>query len=137
AMMNGIALHGGLIPYGGTFLVFSDYARNALRMSALMKLRVIYVMTHDSIGLGAAGPTHQPVEHVPSLRIIPGMTLWRPCDTVETAIAWADAIERRDGPTVLALTRQGLPAQPRSAEQLAQARRGGYVLKDCEGVPEA
>jgi len=137
ASMNGIALHGGLIPYGGTFLVFSDYARNAMRMSALMKQRVIYVMTHDSIGLGEDGPTHQPVEHLPSLRIIPGMTLWRPCDAVETAVAWADAIERRDGPTVLALSRQGLPAQPRDAEQLANIRRGGYVLKDCTGTPEA
>jgi transketolase len=137
AIMNGVALHGGLIPYGGTFLVFSDYARNAMRMSALMKQRVIYVMTHDSIGLGEDGPTHQPVEHVPSLRIIPNMTLWRPCDSAETAIAWADAIERRGGPTVLALTRQGLPAQARTAEQLADVKRGGYVLLDCEGVAEA
>ena len=114
AIMNGIALHGGFIPYGGTFLVFSDYARNGMRMSALMKQRVIYVMTHDSIGLGEDGPTHQPVEHLPSLRIIPNMTLWRPCDALETAVAWADAIERRDGPTCLALTRQALPAQPRT-----------------------
>ncbi len=136
AIMNGIALHGGLIPYGGTFLVFSDYARNGMRMSALMKQRVIYVMTHDSIGLGEDGPTHQPVEHVPSLRLIPNMTLWRPCDSLESAVAWTDAIERRDGPTVLALTRQALPAQPRSAAQIAAVRRGGYVLKDCEGVPE-
>ena len=136
AIMNGVALHGGLIPYGGTFLVFSDYARNGMRMSALMKQRVIYVMTHDSIGLGEDGPTHQPVEHVPSLRLIPGMTLWRPCDSLETAIAWVDAIERRDGPSVLALTRQALPAQPRTAAQVADVRRGGYVLKDCEGTPE-
>jgi len=135
AIMNGIALHGGFIPYGGTFLVFSDYARNALRMSAIMKQRVIYVMTHDSIGLGEDGPTHQPVEHVPSLRLIPNMTLWRPCDSLETAVAWTDAIERA-GPTVLALTRQALPAQPRSAAQIEAVRRGGYVLKDCEGTPE-
>src|SRR5690606_33299811 len=108
AIMNGVALHGGFIPYGGTFLVFSDYARNALRMSALMKQRVIYVLTHDSIGLGEDGPTHQPVEHLPSLRLIPQMTLWRPCDAAETAVAWADAIERADGPTCLALTRQAL-----------------------------
>ncbi|HEY6642571.1 transketolase [Povalibacter sp.] len=137
AIMNGIALHGGEIPYGGTFLVFSDYARNGMRMSALMKQRVIYVMTHDSIGLGEDGPTHQPVEHLPSLRIIPNMTVWRPCDTLETAVAWADAIERRNGPSVLALTRQGLPAQTRTAAQIEAVRRGGYVLKDCEGTPEA
>jgi transketolase len=137
AIMNGMALHGGVIPYGGTFLVFSDYARNAMRMSALMKLQVIYVMTHDSIGLGEDGPTHQPIEHLPSLRIVPNMTVWRPCDTLETAIAWVDAIERKQGPTTLALTRQGLPPQPRSAEQIANVRRGGYVLRDCEGTPEA
>jgi transketolase len=136
AMMNGMALHGGVIPYGGTFLVFTDYARNALRMSALMKQRVIYVMTHDSIGLGEDGPTHQPVEHLPSLRIIPNMTVWRPCDVVETGQAWADAIERREGPTVLALTRQALPGQVRSAEQIADIRRGGYILKDSEGTPD-
>jgi transketolase len=116
--------------------VFSDYARNGMRMSALMKQRVIYVMTHDSIGLGEDGPTHQPVEHLPSLRIIPNMTVWRPCDTLETAVAWADAIERRNGPTVLALTRQGLPAQTRTAQQIEAVRRGGYVLKDCDGAPE-
>jgi len=136
AIMNGVALHGGEIPYGGTFLVFSDYARNGMRMSALMNQRVIYVMTHDSIGLGEDGPTHQPVEHLPSLRIIPNMTVWRPCDTLETAVAWADAIERRNGPTVLALTRQGLPAQTRTAQQIEAVRRGGYVLKDCDGAPE-
>jgi len=136
AAMNGMALHGGVIPYGGTFLVFTDYARNALRMSALMKQRVIYVMTHDSIGLGEDGPTHQPVEHLPSLRIIPNMTVWRPCDVTETAQAWADAIERREGPTVLALTRQGLPGQARTAEQVAEIRRGGYILKDSEGTPD-
>jgi transketolase len=136
AMMNGLALHGGLIPYGGTFLVFSDYARNAMRMAALMKQRVVYVLTHDSIGLGEDGPTHQPVEHLPSLRLIPNMTVWRPCDSTETAVAWADAIERRSGPTCLALTRQALPAQTRTAEQIAAVRRGGYVLRDCEGAPE-
>ena len=136
AIMNGLSLHGGLIPYGGTFLVFSDYARNAMRMSALMKQRVIYVLTHDSIGLGEDGPTHQPVEHVPSLRMIPNMTLWRPCDSTETAVAWAASIEHRTGPTALALTRQALPQQPRSEQQIADIRRGGYVLKDCEGQPE-
>jgi len=136
AAMNGMALHGGVIPYGGTFLVFTDYARNALRMSALMKQRVIYVMTHDSIGLGEDGPTHQPVEQLPSLRIIPNMTVWRPCDVTETAQSWADSIERKNGPTVLALTRQALPAQPRTPEQIAAIRRGGYILKDCEGTPE-
>jgi transketolase len=135
AIMNGVALHGGFIPYGGTFLVFSDYARNAMRMSALMRQRVIYVLTHDSIGLGEDGPTHQPVEHIPSLRIIPNMIVWRPCDALETAMAWVDAIERRDAPTVLALTRQALPAQQRSPRQIADVRRGGYVLKDCDGTP--
>ena len=136
AIMNGIALHGGLIPFGGTFLVFSDYARNGIRMSALMKQRVIYVLTHDSIGLGEDGPTHQPVEHVPSLRLIPNLDLWRPCDTLETAVAWAEAIGRSDGPSILALTRQALPLQPRTDEQIAAVRRGGYVLRDCEGTPE-
>jgi transketolase len=136
AIMNGLSLHGGFIPYGGTFLVFSDYARNALRMAALMKQGVIYVLTHDSIGLGEDGPTHQPIEHTASLRIIPNMTVWRPCDTVETAVAWADAIERRTGPTSLVLTRQALPYQARNAEQIANIRRGGYVLSDCAGAPE-
>jgi transketolase len=136
AIMNGLSLHGGFIPYGGTFLVFSDYARNALRMAALMKQGAIYVFTHDSIGLGEDGPTHQPVEHIQSLRIIPNMTVWRPCDTVETAAAWADAIEHRTGPTSLVLTRQGLPHQARNAEQLANIRCGGYVLVDCVGTPE-
>jgi len=136
AIMNGIALHGGLVPYGGTFLVFSDYARNAVRMAALMKQRVILVYTHDSIGLGEDGPTHQPVEHVASLRMIPNMRLWRPCDTVETAIAWAEAIGRHDGPTSLVLTRQGLPAMTRTAAQAADIVRGGYVLADCEGPPD-
>jgi len=136
AMMNGIALHGGFIPYGGTFLIFSDYARNGVRMAALMKQRVIFVLTHDSIGLGEDGPTHQPIEQLASLRIIPQMTVWRPCDVLETALAWADAIERRDGPTCLALTRQALPAQTRTPEQIAAVRRGGYVLKDCAGEPQ-
>ena len=125
AIMNGIALHGGLIPFGGTFLVFSDYARNGIRMSSLMRQRVIYVLTHDSIGLGEDGPTHQPVEHIPSLRLIPHLDLWRPCDTLETAVAWAAAIERADGPSILALTRQALPLQPRTDAQVAAVRRGG------------
>ncbi len=136
AIGNGLALHGGLIPYSGTFLVFSDYARNAVRLAALMHIRNILVYTHDSIGLGEDGPTHQPVEHVASLRIMPNMTLWRPCDTVETAVAWIDAIERKDGPTSLVLTRQGVPHQARSAEQLEAIRRGGYVLVDSDGDPE-
>ncbi len=136
AIMNGVALHGGFIPYGGTFLVFSDYARNAVRMAALMKQRVILVYTHDSIGLGEDGPTHQPVEHLTSLRAIPNMRVWRPCDTVETAIAWGNAIERRDGPTSLVLTRQALPAATRSAAQLAAIASGGYVLAEVEGAPD-
>jgi transketolase len=124
AIMNGIALHGGFIPYGGTFLIFTDYARNALRMSALMKQRVIYVLTHDSIGLGEDGPTHQPIEQVSTLRMIPNMSLWRPCDAVETAVAWKAAIERTTGPTSLILSRQNLPHQERSAEQVASIARG-------------
>jgi transketolase len=136
AIMNGVALHGGFIPYGGTFLVFSDYARNAVRMAALMKQRVILVYTHDSIGLGEDGPTHQPVEQVASLRIIPNMRVWRPCDTVETAVAWAEAVERRDGPTSLILSRQALPAMARSDAQTADIARGGYVLADCDGAPD-
>lgn len=136
AICNGIALHGGIIPYCGTFLTFSDYARNAVRMAALMKLRNIFVYTHDSIGLGEDGPTHQPVEHVASLRIMPNMRVWRPCDAVETAVAWRDAIERTDGPTSLALTRQGVPHQTRTAHQMEAIRRGGYVLLDSESAPE-
>jgi len=136
AICNGLGLHGGVIPYSGTFLTFSDYARNALRMAALMELQNIFVYTHDSIGLGEDGPTHQPVEHVASLRIMPNMRVWRPCDTVETAIAWRDAIERRDGPTSLVLTRQGLPHQERNDTQIADIARGGYVLKDSEGAPD-
>jgi len=131
AICNGIALHGGLIPYHATFLVFSDYARNALRMAALMKQRVVCVFTHDSIGLGEDGPTHQPVEHAATLRLIPGMDVWRPCDTVETAAAWAAALERRDGPTSLLLSRQNLPFQPRSDEQQAAIARGGYILSEA------
>lgn len=135
--MNGAALHGGFIPYGGTFLVFSDYARNALRMAAIMKQRSIFVLTHDSIGLGEDGPTHQPVEHVPTLRLIPNMSVWRPCDVTETVAAWRAALTRNTGPTSLALTRQGLAPQQRSAEQVANIAKGGYVLSDCEGEPEA
>ncbi|MGR9093397.1 MAG: transketolase [Gammaproteobacteria bacterium] len=137
AICNGMALHGGIIPYSGTFLVFSDYARNALRMAALMKIQQILVYTHDSIGLGEDGPTHQPVEHVASLRLMPNMRVWRPCDTVETAVAWRDAIERRDGPTSLVLTRQGVPHQPRDAAQISDIARGGYVLKESAGDPDA
>ena len=135
AIMNGIALHGGFIPYGATFLVFSDYARNALRLAALMKQRVVHVFTHDSIGLGEDGPTHQPVEHATSLRIIPNMDVWRPCDAVETAIAWRVAVERADGPTSLLLSRQNLPHQTRDDAQLAGVARGGYVLADADGKP--
>ncbi|MCX7204269.1 MAG: transketolase, partial [Burkholderiales bacterium] len=130
AMMNGMALHGGHLPYGGTFLTFSDYSRNALRMAALMKQRVIHVFTHDSIGLGEDGPTHQSVEHVPSLRIIPGLDVWRPADGLETAVAWACAVERRDGPTALALSRQNLPQLTNDAAVAAHIRLGGYVLAD-------
>ena len=134
AMMNGITLHGGFIPYGGTFLVFSDYARNALRMAALMKIRSIYVFTHDSIGLGEDGPTHQPVEHAASLRLIPNMDLWRPCDTVETAVAWGAALGRSDGPTALLLSRQNLPFCKRDSMQ--EIQKGGYVLSDA-AMPRA
>ena len=134
AIANGMALHGGLIPYVGTFLTFSDYARNALRMAALMKLRSIFVFTHDSIGLGEDGPTHQSVEHAASLRLIPNMDVWRPCDTVETAVAWAAAIERADGPACLLFTRQNVPYQGRDVAQIAAIRRGGYVLADWDGA---
>ena len=137
ALNNGMALHGGFIPYDATFLVFSDYARNALRMSALMHLRTIHVYTHDSIGLGEDGPTHQPVEHVSSLRLMPNMYVWRPCDAVETAVAWREAIEKSDGPTSLILSRQGLPYQERSQQQISDIARGGYVLLDCAGTPDA
>jgi len=134
AMMNGLALHGGIIPYGGTFLTFSDYARNALRMAALMRRRVIYVFTHDSIGLGEDGPTHQPVEHAASLRLIPNLELWRPCDTVETAAAWDAAIRRGDGPTALVLTRQNVAFARRGEAALADVHRGGYVLSEAKGA---
>lgn len=136
AIMNGLALHGGFIPYGGTFLMFMEYARNALRMAALMKIRSVFVYTHDTIGLGEDGPTHQPVEQLASLRLTPNMETWRGCDQVEVAVAWQQAIERKDGPTSLVLTRQPLAQQPRNAVQLGEIARGGYVLSDCEGQPE-
>jgi len=135
AMMNGQAAHGGVIPYGGTFLVFSDYARNALRMSALIGLRSIFVLTHDSIGLGEDGPTHQPIEHLASLRLMPNMDLWRPCDSVETAVAWRAAVERAKGPTCLVLTRQDLPHVPRTPEQIAAIARGGYIVSNGNEPP--
>ena len=136
AILNGLSLHGGFIPYGGTFLVFSDYARNALRMAALMRTRNIFVFTHDSIGLGEDGPTHQPVEHLVSLRAMPNMSVWRPCDAVETAVAWRAAIECSDGPTSLILTRQGLPHMNRTTDQIDAISRGGYILLDSDGDPE-
>ena len=136
AIMNGIALHGGFIPYGGTFLIFSDYARNGIRMSALMRQRVLYVLTHDSIGLGEDGPTHQPIEQTSSLRLIPNLNVWRPCDGVETAVAWRAGIERTDGPSAFILSRQGLAPQSRDSEQVANIVRGGYVLRDSEGTPD-
>ncbi|MBF8176086.1 transketolase [Herminiimonas contaminans] len=131
AIMNGIALHGGYIPFGATFLTFSDYSRNALRMAALMKLRSIFVFTHDSIGLGEDGPTHQSIEHVSSLRLIPNLDNWRPCDTVESAVAWEQAVKRKDGPSTLIFSRQNLPFQERTAEQIADIKRGAYVLRDA------
>jgi transketolase len=133
AIMNGITLHGGYIPYGGTFLTFSDYSRNAIRMAALMKIRVIHVFTHDSIGLGEDGPTHQSVEHIPSMRIIPGLDVWRPADGLETAVAWACAVERRDGPSALCLSRQNLPRLT-NVSMVENIRRGGYILSDMEGA---
>ena len=137
AIGNGVALHGGLIPFSGTFLTFSDYARNALRMAALMKLRNIFVYTHDSIGLGEDGPTHQSVEHVSSMRLMPNLDVWRPCDTIESAQAWISAAERRDGPSALVFSRQNLQFQKRDAQQLAAIARGAYVLADCSGAPQA
>ena len=134
AIMNGIALHGGYIPFGATFLTFSDYSRNALRMAALMKIRSIFVFTHDSIGLGEDGPTHQSVEHVSSLRLIPNLDNWRPCDTVESAVAWEHAVKREHGPTTLIFSRQNLPYQERTAEQIANINRGGYILKEVTDV---
>lgn len=136
AIMNGVMLHGGFKPYGATFLMFMEYAKNAVRMASLMKLPVIFVYTHDSIGLGEDGPTHQPVEQTSSLRITPNMSVWRPCDQVESAIAWKHAIENTDGPSSLIFSRQGLPQMERTSQQLENVYRGGYVLKDCEGVPE-
>jgi transketolase len=136
AVMNGIALHGGFIPYGGTFLIFSEYARNALRMAALMKVHSVFVYTHDSIGLGEDGPTHQAVEQLATLRLIPNMSVWRPCDAVESAVAWKHAIERHNGPTSLVFSRQGLPHQERSSEQIANISRGGYILRDSEAPPD-
>jgi len=137
AIMNGIVLHGGFIPYGATFLMFSEYARNALRMAALMRIPSIFVYTHDSIGLGEDGPTHQPVEQIPTLRMIPNMNVWRPCDAVESAVAWKAAVERRDGPSSLIFSRQNLAHMDRTDDQIAAITRGGYVLRDCEGAPDA
>ena len=134
AIMNGIALHGGYIPFGGTFLTFSDYSRNALRMAALMKLRSIFVFTHDSIGLGEDGPTHQSVEHVASLRLIPNLMVWRPCDTTESAVAWSSAIERKNGPSALIFSRQNCPFVPRKSQQVKEIARGGYVLRDPKNL---
>ncbi|WP_217555413.1 transketolase [Vibrio metschnikovii] len=136
AIMNGIALHGGFVPYGATFLMFMEYARNAMRMAALMKIQNIQVYTHDSIGLGEDGPTHQPVEQIASLRLTPNMSTWRPCDQVESAVAWKLAIERKDAPSALIFSRQNLAQQPRTAEQVADIAKGGYILKDCAGKPE-
>ncbi|OEC82577.1 transketolase [Photobacterium damselae subsp. damselae] len=136
AIINGMALHGGFVPYGATFLMFMEYARNAMRMAALMKVQNIQVYTHDSIGLGEDGPTHQPVEQIASLRLTPNMSTWRPCDQVESAVAWKFAIERKDGPTALIFSRQNLAQQERDAQQLADITKGGYVLKDCDGKPE-
>ncbi|QXF32601.1 transketolase [Photorhabdus luminescens] len=136
AIMNGIALHGGFVPYGATFLMFVEYARNAVRMAALMKIRSIFVYTHDSIGLGEDGPTHQPVEQLASLRVTPNLSTWRPCDQVESAVAWKYAIERKTGPSALIFSRQNLAQQERTAEQLANIEKGAYILKDCQGQPE-
>jgi len=137
AIMNGIALHGGLIPFGATFLMFSEYARNALRMAALMKIRSLFVFSHDSIGLGEDGPTHQPIEQIPTLRMIPNMAVWRPCDAVESAVSWQQAAERKEGPSCLIFSRQGLPHQQRTDAQIADITKGGYILKDCDGTPDA
>jgi transketolase len=136
AIINGISLHGGFVPYGATFLMFSEYARNALRMAALMKIQHIEVFTHDSIGLGEDGPTHQPVEQTATLRMIPRMSVWRPCDAVETAVAWKAAVQKKNGPTSLILSRQNLPHQDRTDAQIADIARGGYILKDSDGAPE-
>jgi transketolase len=137
AMMNGIVLYGGFRPYGATFEMFSEYARNALRMAALMKIPVTFVYTHDSIGLGEDGPTHQPVEQTATLRLIPNMQVWRPCDAVESAVCWKSAIDHKDGPTTLIFSRQGLPHMPRTQDQISEIAKGGYILKDCDGQPDA
>ncbi|WP_455209813.1 transketolase [Kaarinaea lacus] len=137
AIMNGVSLHGGFIPYGGTFLMFSEYARNALRMAALMKIQSIFVFTHDSVGLGEDGPTHQPVEQTSTLRLMPNMSVWRPADTVESAVAWKAAIERKSGPSSLILSRQDLPCLERSKEQIGAVSKGGYVISDAGGTPDA
>jgi len=137
AIMNGITLHGGLVPFGSTFLMFSEYARNALRMAALMKIQSIFVFTHDSIGLGEDGPTHQPIEQIPTLRMIPNMTVWRPCDAVESAVCWQQAVERKDGPSTLIFSRQGLNHNERTDAQIADIAKGAYILKDCDGTPDA
>lgn len=137
AIMNGLAVHGGFIPYGGTFLVFADYARNAVRLSALMKQRVIYIFTHDSIGLGEDGPTHQPIEHAAMLRMTPGMTVWRPADLMETAVAWQVALEHHNGPSSLLLSRQNVPALPHSQDAAELIKKGGYIIADCAGKPDA
>ncbi|WP_276572261.1 transketolase C-terminal domain-containing protein, partial [Pseudomonas sp. dw_612] len=136
AIMNGVSLHGGLVPYGATFLMFMEYARNAVRMASLMKKRVVFVYTHDSIGLGEDGPTHQPIEQLTSLRSTPNLDTWRPADAVESAVCWKKAIERKDGPSALIFSRQNLQHQERSTRQIADIARGGYVLKDCAGEPE-
>lgn len=136
AAMNGILLHGGFRPYGGTFLIFSEYARNAIRMSALMKIPTLFVFTHDSIGVGEDGPTHEPIEQTASLRLVPNLDTWRPCDQVESAVAWLQMIERKDGPSDIVLTRQGLEQMPRSKEQVQDIAKGAYILKDCEGTPD-
>ncbi len=137
AIMNGLVVHGGFRPFGGTFLIFSEYARNAIRMAALMKINPIYVFTHDSVGVGEDGPTHQPIEQTATLRMVPNLDVWRPCDSVETFVAWQTAVEHRSAPTALILTRQNLPHQARDAAQIEAIRRGGYVLKDCGGTPQA
>ena len=137
AIMNGMALHGGYIPFGGTFLTFSDYSRNAIRMAALMKIRVLFVFTHDSIGLGEDGPTHQAIEQVASLRLIPNLMVWRPCDTTESAVAWGTALERQNGPSALIFSRQNCPFVPRNAQQIAQIQRGAYVLQEGKGKLDA
>ncbi len=136
AAMNGIVLHGGFRPYGGTFLIFSEYARNAIRMAALMKIPTLFVFTHDSIGVGEDGPTHEPIEQTATLRLVPNLDTWRPCDQVETAVAWTQMIERKCGPSDIVLTRQGLEQMPRTPEQIAAIAKGGYILKDCEGTPD-